>query len=572
MPRNATGTYTLVTGNPVVTGTIVESVWANNTMGDVGLELTDSLSRSGKGGMLAPLRGVNGSAGGPTFTFTNYPTSGLYSANPNDVRMAVTGIDRMRWRQAGEPTQFWDNAASVWKDLGAGGTVWAYYPVIPTTVEAGVGYISAGNQSTLMPAAPLDGDGISFADLNNDWDDNPFTLNGNGHTFSQDDSSSYIINLKGAYAHFAFMNNQWVIVNFGRLSDAYGYDLQNYATKTFVQSVLPVPNAIINGNFDIWQRGTSQTAAGYGSDDRWNHFITGSTQVVSRQTFALGQTDVPNNPKYYSRTVATSVAGVSNRVMKAQKIEGVQTFAGTTATLSFWAKADANKNIAVEFVQYFGTGGSPSASIGSIGVTTVALTTSWVKHTVSVAIPSIATDPIKVLGTDGNDYLQLNLWMDAGSNNNARTNSLGQQSGTFDFSQVQMEAGAVASTFYPRTEGEELALCQRYFQSIDTNTGNANSVAAAIAAGHSSNTTTTYYFLPFIVTMRTTPSFTVSNSADFQSVDTTIRNLTNLTLYNGTISGIGLKGTGVGMVAGRGSMLRFDSGTGVKFMHMNAEL
>ncbi len=461
MPRNATGTYTLVTGNPVVTGTIVESVWANNTMGDVGLELTDSLSRSGKGGMLAPLRGVNGSASGPTFTFTNYPTSGLYSANPNDVRMAVTGIDRMRWRQAGEPTQFWDNAASVWKDLGAGGTVWAYYPVIPTTVEAGVGYISAGNQSTLMPAAPLDGDGISFADLNNDWDDNPFTLNGNGHTFSQDDSSSYIINLKGAYAHFAFMNNQWVIVNFGRLSDAYGYDLQNYATKTFVQSVLPVPNAIINGNFDIWQRAISQTASGLGSDDRWYNQLTGTTQVASRQAFALGQTDVPNNPKYYARTVVSSVAGAANRAFKVQHIEGVETFAGTTATLSFWAKADANKNIAVEFYQGFGTGGSPSTGIESIGVTTVALTTSWVKHTVSVAIPSISG---KTLGTDGNDYLQLAFWLDAGSNYNARTNSLGQQSGTFEFSQVQMEAGAVASTFYPRTVGEELALCQRYYQ------------------------------------------------------------------------------------------------------------
>ena len=534
MPRNATGTYTLVTGNPVVTGTIVESVWANNTMGDVGLELTDSLSRSGKGGMLAPLRGVNGSAGGPTFTFTNYPTSGLYSANPNDVRMAVTGIDRMRWRQAGEPTQFWDNAASVWKDLGAGGTVWAYYPVIPATVEAGVGYISAGNQSTLMPAAPLDGDGISFADLNNDWDDNPFTLNGNGHTFSQDDSSSYIINLKGAYAHFAFMNNQWVIVNFGRLSDAYGYDLQNYATKTFVQSVLPVPNVIINGNFDIWQRATSQTASGYGSDDRWYNASQGSTQVVSRQRFALGQTDVPNNPRNYARTVVTSVAGVSSRVFKFQRIEGVGTFAGTTATLSFWAKADANKNIAVEFQQNFGTGGSPSSTVLVTPPTTVSLTTSWVKHTISVAIPSISG---MTLGTAGDDYLQLDLWMDAGSNWDARTNSLGQQSGTFEFSQVQMEAGAVASTFYPRSPAEEMDLCQRYYISLP------NSVRFRYRSGTASLSSVRFNALGLPTTMRALPTVvttsSISNASTFTAYVINTQNISfrwNETSANATIT------------------------------------
>jgi len=225
-------------------------------------------------------------------------------------------------------------------------------------------------------------------------------------------------------------------------------------------------NAIINGNFDIWQRATSQTATGYGSDDRWFNSRAGSTQVVSRQAFTLGQTYVPDNPKYYARTVVTSVAGVGNLVIKNQRIEGVETFAGTTATVSFWAKADASKNIAFELVQNFGSGGSPSATVTGIGVTTVALTTSWVKHTISVAVPSISG---KTLGTDGNDYLQFNLWLDAGSNFNARTNSLGQQSGTFEFSQVQMEAGSVATEFEPRSVGQELALCERYYEIGDGN-------------------------------------------------------------------------------------------------------
>src|SRR6187399_3289512 len=58
MARDASGTYFLPTGphgNPVQTGTVIESLWANQTMDDLAAGLTDSLSRSGKGGMAAPL-------------------------------------------------------------------------------------------------------------------------------------------------------------------------------------------------------------------------------------------------------------------------------------------------------------------------------------------------------------------------------------------------------------------------------------------------------------------------------------------------------------------------------------
>lgn len=220
-------------------------------------------------------------------------------------------------------------------------------------------------------------------------------------------------------------------------------------------------NKLINGGFDIWQRGTSQTTAGYGSDDRWNNGHSGSTKTASRQTFTLGQTDVPGNPKYWARTVVTSVAGSGNYCLKQQAIESVATLAGQTATLSFWAKADASKNIAVEFVQQFGTGGSPSSAVASIGVTTLALTTSWQRFVVTVSIPSISG---KTLGTANDDYLALVFWFDAGSSFNARTNSLGQQSGTFDIANVQVEAGSIATPFEQRPISTELSLCQRYYE------------------------------------------------------------------------------------------------------------
>ena len=222
-------------------------------------------------------------------------------------------------------------------------------------------------------------------------------------------------------------------------------------------------NKVINGNFDYWQRGTSNTSIGNAQylADRWVTYRTGSTANVSRQAFTLGQTDVPNEPTYFHRTIVSSVAGSGNRCDIDHYVESVKTLAGQTATLSFWAKADSNKNIAVEFQQYFGTGGSPSTKIDGIGVTTCALTTSWQKFTTTVNLPSISG---KTLGTDNNDLLGIYFWFDAGSNFNSRTNSLGQQSGTFDIAQVQLEAGSVATPFEMRPLGVELALCQRYYE------------------------------------------------------------------------------------------------------------
>lgn len=222
-------------------------------------------------------------------------------------------------------------------------------------------------------------------------------------------------------------------------------------------------NRLINGDFDIWQRATSQTSNGYGSDDRWINSNVGSTKTHSQQSFTVGQTDVPGNPQFYSRTVVTSVAGVANLVYKAQSIESVLTFAGKTVTATFYAKADAAKNIAMEFYQDFGTGGTPSATVSAIGSQLVALTTAWQKVSVTVAIPSIAG---KTLGTNGNDFLAFRLWFDAGSNYNANTASLGQQSGTFDIAHVSIVEGDARSEtdpFSPRQMQQELAQCQRYY-------------------------------------------------------------------------------------------------------------
>lgn len=230
-------------------------------------------------------------------------------------------------------------------------------------------------------------------------------------------------------------------------------------------------NKLINGNFDVWQRGVTQSVDGYGSDDRWLNGSVGSTKVHSQQVFSLGQTSVPNNPTSFSRTVVTSVAGVGNYVMKQQSIEYVSTLTGKTATLSFWAKADSSKSIGIEFNQGFGTGGSPSASVTAIGATKINLTSAWAKYTVTVAIPSING---MTLGANSNDSLRVLFWFDAGSNLATRSSSIGQQSGTFDIAQVQLEESNVATAFEQRHIALETMLCKRYYELIPGTTCNNN--------------------------------------------------------------------------------------------------
>jgi hypothetical protein len=214
-------------------------------------------------------------------------------------------------------------------------------------------------------------------------------------------------------------------------------------------------NRIINGNFDIWQRGTSFSVTGANTytADRWLVFFdgTGATRTISQQSFTPGQTDVPNEPKYFLR-FAQSVAGSGSTLNSLdQRIEDVRIFAGQQVTLSFWAKAAASATMPnVQLIQGFGTGGSPSANTSTTVTSNVAVTTSWQRFSYQVNVPSISG---KTLGTStNNSTIALVLTMPLNA------------TFTIDIAQVQLETGPVATPFEQRPIGTELALCQRYFQ------------------------------------------------------------------------------------------------------------
>ncbi|WP_025849351.1 hypothetical protein [Paenibacillus ehimensis] len=239
--------------------------------------------------------------------------------------------------------------------------------------------------------------------------------------------------------------------------------------------------AIINGGFDVAQRGASVVQNGnYGSEnaygyglDRWvGQVFAGvggggnASFTMSQQPFALGQTAVPGNPKHFGRLSVTSIGtkGTKSAFMRmAQFVESVFTFAGQKCTASFWAKASSSRQIAVSLVQYFGYG-SPSSSVSCPGGKTINLTTAWQFFAVTFDVPSIAG---KALGTKKSDYLGL-YFIPYKQDNDVVSIPSGEvgtyETGDFDFAQVQLCAGDVALPFQPRHFTDELALCQRYYE------------------------------------------------------------------------------------------------------------
>jgi hypothetical protein len=99
--RNSGGVYSLPAGNPVVTGTTITSTWANNTLNDVGAEITSSLDRAGRGAMTAPLQLATGSCAAPSLTFSAEADVGLYRAGSNDTKMCIASAAIQQWVATG---------------------------------------------------------------------------------------------------------------------------------------------------------------------------------------------------------------------------------------------------------------------------------------------------------------------------------------------------------------------------------------------------------------------------------------------------------------------------------------
>ena len=216
-------------------------------------------------------------------------------------------------------------------------------------------------------------------------------------------------------------------------------------------------NLLINGGFDVWQRGTTFTtpSAPYCAADRWNIYrASSSITTTTRQSFTLGQQEVPGNPKYFMRVDNTPDAD-GTWIEIVQHVEDVTQFSDKWVTLSFWMRSNKpqeNNEDYWGFYYNFGTGGSPSGSMMA-GITPhFDIYTQWSYYEFPVYLPDIQN---KTLGTDGVNTSSMKIHL-------LRQNAVAADT-YYDIANVQLEFGRGATPFEKRSYGEELALCQRYY-------------------------------------------------------------------------------------------------------------
>jgi hypothetical protein len=289
-------------------------------------------------------------------------------------------------------------------------------------------------------------------------------------------------------------------------------------------------NRLINGSMAVAQRGTSFTSATTPANsddtytlDRWYILSDGNDAVDVTQETSV----VPTNG---FKAIALDVETVNKKFGIAQIIEQANCIGliGGEVTLSFKAKVSSVTkldNVKAAIIAWSGTADTVTSDIisawGAEGTdptlianatyentpANLGLTTSYATFSVTANIDTADAKNIIVM-----------IWSDV------TDTSLG------DFlyiTDVQLEAGAVATPFEWRMYHDEIVLCYRYYQ-----------VNSMWVGGAGTGTTTVSVGGPFLAPMRAAPTYTLLNGTNaLTDVLTATRNVSAITQGGGTIGG-----------------------------------
>jgi len=295
----------------------------------------------------------------------------------------------------------------------------------------------------------------------------------------------------------------------------------------------PNRNLIINGAMLVAQRGTSSTSAGYTTVDRFVFSWSGTDESPTQEQADVASGTTPYSlgfRKSYKVTNGnqTGGAGSSDYVRFYQVIESQNiassgwnyVSSSSNITLSFWIKSSVAQNFYGYFLTQDGSAQMYPYETGSLSADT------WTK--VTKTIPGNSN---LQFDNDANQGFYFFLWPFAGTdftNNSATNDAWTAYSGTarmkdatstwyttndatLEITGVQLEVGSVATDFEHRSFGEELALCQRYYQQSYQTGTSAGTNTATNAINWYPDATTNYSSVSFGLpcVMRTQPTVTI---------------------------------------------------------------
>ena len=194
------------------------------------------------------------------------------------------------------------------------------------------------------------------------------------------------------------------------------------------------PNLLINGDFQVWQRGTSFISTENKIDYRADRWFTMQKGIkVERVTNTS-----PSMSEFSLRltTQSTSEQGQSYLV---QPIENNSIFEGKTVTLSFWIKGIGKSTIL-------------NCRVGNE------------KNKQSIINLTQEWQFVKI--TQKANFDTTTKWNSGVIFYTALQNPFSEGDG-YEITGIKLELGNKATPFIPRSYGEELALCQRYYQSLN---------------------------------------------------------------------------------------------------------